>query len=499
MTARAELAAALRRNLQPERMDVFSLLGYEPSAKQREFHDAQEFDVLYGGAAGGGKSYALVAHGLRAAAWYGGMRIGVFRRSYDELQESIMPVLAAWSYGEALGARWNGANREIVFPNGSVIRLRYLEALADASRRQGGGYQLLLIDERTQMVPGAVEQLMERLRTGTSSGIPVLGVRSTSNPGGASHGAVKQRYIDATDYGKRVYADEFGITVRFIPATVDDNKHVDPGYKARLDAIPDPQRRAAMRFGSWDSFSGQVFTEWNRERHIITPFAVPAEWERYLAVDWGYTAPWCVLWGAVDEDGRLWIYRELYSPGVGEHEQAKRILEAEGDEAPYRVGDPAMWAQRGDAEAISTAYLAEGVHLNKANNDRLGGWQRIHSYLEEGPACPHHRAHGWATCPRMHILAGCANLIRTLPTLPYSLLRTEDVDTKAEDHAADALRYLCMAIGEGPGFPIFDEPKRTDLEGKPLAEPFGRFIHPQQQDDFGPFARKGGDDAPWLT
>lgn len=464
-----------RRLLVPERRDVFALLGYQPSPKQSSFHEATEYDVLYGGAAGGGKSKALVMHALRAADWYPGMRLAIFRRSYDELAESIIPELAAVAFGEALGVRWNASTTELRFPNGSVIRLRYLENLTDASRRQGGQYQLIEIDERTQIVPGAVEQVKERLRTRVGSGVPLLGLRSTSNPGGASHGQVKERYIDGTDYGEHVYTDEHGETVRFIPATVDDNPHIDPGYKKRLEGIPDPARRAAMRFGSWDMFSGQVFTEWRRERHVVAPWLLPASWERYMAVDWGYTAPWAVLWIAVDEDERLWVYRELYSPGVGEREQARRILAAEADgrvatpdgeaaepEPDLRLGDPSMAAKRGDAESIMAAYSAEGVDLEPANNDRLAGWQRIHQYLSEGPACPHHRAQGWETCPRLHVFSGCVNLIRTLPALPYDAHRTEDVDTHADDHAGDALRYALMSIGTGAEF-FFPEDDRVTV------------------------------------
>ena len=130
-----------------------------------------------------------------------------------------------------------------------------------------------------------------------------------------------------------------------------------------------------MRHGSWDSFSGQVFTEWKRERHIVTPWLLPAMWDRTMAVDWGYTAPWAVVWAAVDEDGRAWVYREFYATLVGEHDQARRIIAAESygraaspdgevpEPEPYRVADPSMFAKAGDAEAISMAYADEGVDV----------------------------------------------------------------------------------------------------------------------------------------
>lgn len=495
-----DFAIALAQRLVPlSQEEVFAKLGYEPSTKQWEFHRATEYDVLYGGAAGGGKTKAIVMHALWAAIAYPGIRIAVFRRSYDELAESVLPELSDVAFGEELGFTWNATASELRRGK-SLIRLRYLETLVDASRRQGGQYQLLLFEERTLLAPGIAEIVMERVRTKVTSHVPVLGIRCTSNPGGASHSEVKTRYIDSTKQGERVAeycpecrelrpcqcgSNDQPETVRFIRATVKDNKYVDPGYVARLMAIPDPARRAAMLDGSWESFGGQVFSEWRYDKHVVDPVPLPDGWMRYAAVDYGFSAPWAVCWAAEDEDGRLWVYRELYEKLVGEHEQARKIKRAEEtDPTVYRVGDPSMVAKRGDAESIISAYQDEGVHLDPANNDRLAGWARIHSYLADGPACAHHRAQGIEKCPRMHVFKTCTNLIRTLPALPYSNIKVEDADTHAEDHLPDALRYLCMAIGGDATFYIPDDGvvRTTALDGSPLYTPMGPYAMPPREE-----------------
>lgn len=464
---------------QHSRMDVFDVLGYEPNCEPRSaarkagvpeallpplcgqcpqelFHAATESDVLYGGAAGGGKSMALVMEAFKQAIRHPGIRILLMRRTFDELAESIFPVLAKFRYGMKIGGRWNGSEKEIRFSNGSVFRCRYLESAADATRRQGGQYQLFMVDEATLMPPGAIDIIkMERLRS--DSDVPVIGSRLSCNPGGPSHGEIKTRYIKPTDYGSKTYTDDNGITVRFIPAKATDNAHLDAGYYKRLDAIPDPDRRAAMRDGNWDKFSGQMFSELNRDRHVMQPVALPGAWRRYEGIDWGYAAPWAVVFGVEDPDGRVWIERELYETGVGESDQAARILAAEDGVRPVaRYADDAMWAVVGDAKPIAQTYAENGCPLEKASKgpgSRIAGWQRIHSFLKEGPACLLHRDMGWDTCPMIHIFSTCVNLIRELTDLPHATTgNPEDANSKASDHAADALRYLLINIGNAPRF-----------------------------------------------
>lgn len=448
--------------LDPPPRDVFAEIGYVPTEKQAVFHSATEHDLLFGGSLGGGKSRAIMAEAIRAAVLHPGIRIGAFRRTYGELKESLVPELAAMEFGAAVGGKWNGTEYELRFANGSTIFLRYAETVVDATRRQGGQYQLLLFDERTLTPPDVCTYLETRLRSGRAD-LPVLGVKSTANPGGPGHGAVKARYIDATNYGADVYTDAAGQTVRFIPSSMVDNPHLDKGYAQRLTALDGTMRKAFLE-GNWDVFSGQAFGIWSRDRHVIEPITLPPGWARYIGVDWGFRAPWAVIWCAIDEDGRMWAYRELYATQVGEAEQARQILAAEAADPNEHVGlrfaDDAMWATRGDAKSIADVYADNGVHLTRAgkmSGSRIVGGQRVRSYLADGPACFMHRQQGQETCAMFHAFSTLANLARTIPTLTYATTgNPEDVDTAGEDHLYDAWRYLATNVGTGASFLLDD-------------------------------------------
>jgi hypothetical protein len=480
-------------------LDVWAELGYEPNCKVRTaarqagipedelppgcgtcpqelFHAATEFDVLYGGAAGGGKTKALLMEGIRACVRYPGIRVGAFRRTYPELEESLLAELTEVGFAAKLGAKWTGSKYNLKFPNGSVMMFRYAETLNDATRRQGGQYQLLLFDERNLTPPDVCSFLESRLRSGKSE-VPVLGIRSGTNPGGIGHGASKVRYVDSTKHGTRVHIDARGREVRFIPSRLSDNPHINPEYAHDLDNLPE-KLRAAFRDGNWDVFAGQMFSEWRHDRHVVKPTDLPAEWDRANGIDWGWSNPWAVLWGASEPDtGRLWIYREIYQTQVGEAAQAAAILAAEGSDerVQQRWADDAMWAARGDAKPISTIYTENGVAVSpagKGNGSRVIGWQRIHSLLGDGPACHLHAAMGWETCPLLHVFDTCEHLIHELPNLPHATKgNVEDADTNAADHAADALRYLAINTGGGAAFPIFE--KKHDL---PLHTPTGQDV-----------------------
>jgi hypothetical protein len=498
--------------------DVFADLGYEPNCKirwdarnagvpenqlppmcgtcpQERFHATTAHAVLYGGAMGGGKTRALLMEGIRAAVRYPGIHIGAFRRSYPELEVSFFDELPKVDFARPVGARWLAGKNTLLFRNGSFIRFRYAETLDDVSRQQGSEYQLLLIDEAGLVLPGVIEYLEERQRT-SNTGIPVLGVRLASNPGGHGHSALKARFIDPTGYGAHSVVDEQGRPTEFIPAKYLDNFHLNASYLAQLTAIKDPARRAAMKDGNWDVFIGQVFEEWDHDRHVVPRTTLPPTWERWAGIDYGRSAPWAVLWFAVDGDHRIWLYREAYETGVGVRDQARRILalEREAGETYVRHAiDPSTMNHLTDGLSIYEEYAQEGLPCIAAGHDRLAGWAKLHDALSDGPICRVHeylRQQGkWHqdSCPMLHVLDGtCPNLVRTLPDLPYDKTKVEDVDSKVEDHAADALRYALQMMG-GVGSPFAREPERPKPTTKPLT------LTPGVGTAVSPFAGNGHD------
>lgn len=456
----------------PPKVDVFKILGYEPHERQRVFHEAsaQRYDaILYGGAAGGGKSAALLMEALSNAANYPGMKIGCFRRSYPELEESFLAELAKRQYGLPLGAKWNATNKMLRFPNGSLINFSYAESLQDASRILGGEYQMFCIDEASLMLPGVIQHIEERLRSGNKL-VPVIGLRLASNPGGVGHKYLKDRFINPTKRGKTIHIETIDGTtlvrkIAYIPAKATDNPHINEGYEAVLHSIPDPQRRAAMRDGDWDAMVGQFFEQWSHAKHVVRSFPIPKEWPKYCGIDYGFAAPYAAVWLAVDNDSRLWVYREIYATNIQAQDQARLILEAEtnaGEPEVIRVADPSMWGHRGTPLTIADIYGQEGCGLIQADNDRINGWSRVHHFLNDGPACEMHREMGWTLCPMLHVFEDkCPMFIETIPALPRSPLKPDDAETKnVEDHIADALRYVIMSVGTYARPVIYDdEPK----------------------------------------
>jgi len=448
--------------LDPPKVDVFAMLGYTPDPAQQRFHDATEFDVGYGGKAGTGKSAALLMDAIRACVTHPGLRAGIFRRSYDELDESILSKVLPMqdALEDQFGARYIASPRpELRFRNGSDIRFRFAETKQDATKRQGGEYQWIGVDERQQVDPAVPEYLITRIRSGRP-GVPVLGIRSSFNPGDIGHAYLKEHYVERTRMGTTTYlndrtADGQPIpdpyTVRFVVG--ERSQHVDPGYWSRLAAIDDPVLRRQLLEGDWDAGGGLMFSEtWRRAIHVVSPDDVPvppgATVVRARGVDYGMTAPFCCLWGAKLGDDLVVVYRELYERNLTPLEQAQAILKAERpDERDMPLVahlDPACWTQYANAprrpgapvKSIAADYAAAGVNVVKAHNDRIGGVRLIHQALRVQPD----------GMPRLLVYDTCPNLIKQLGGLPRSKTNPEDVDTHAEDHAFDSLKYLLFGL-----------------------------------------------------
>lgn len=433
--------------------------------KQYQFLIRREDEALYGGAAFGGKSEALLWFCLRRRYKYPRSAGLILRKTYKDLSKE--GALISKSHEVLAGfAGWNGDNHRWTFPNGSVIQFGYLDNSDDRDHYQGTMWEDICWDELTQFPRLADYQFVNAFaRTDIPGCKPYI--RAATNPIGIGLGWVKTRFLDTVPSYQTYTEPETGRTRVFIPATLEDNPAgmaLNPGYERNLESLPDPLRRA-LRYGDWDIFEGQVFTEWRRDLHLCRPFRIPADWTRWVAVDWGYASPFCALWFARTPDkSRLYTYRELYwpplhsqQPGWRTTEQARRIYEASKEEGIRLVAaDPSMWAKRQGlsdvqpkgiratmGDSFAADYIEEwqrlGWHvpLVKANNNRIAGKGWVHEAL-------HHAEYSDGRplkLPRLQVFENCVNLIRTLPTLPYDRLKVEDVDTNAEDHPYDTLRY----------------------------------------------------------
>ena len=403
---------------------------------QTDFLAASETDVLYGGAAGGGKSYAMLVDPLRFAH-RGAHRALILRRSMPELRELIDKSREL--YPKAFpGCKYKEVEKLWNFPSGAKIEFGFLERDADVYRYQGQAYSWIGFDEIThQATEFSWNYLASRLRTTDPEIIPYM--RCTANPGGVGAHWVKKRYIDPSPpYESFKGAD--GLTRKFIPARLDDNPYLanDGRYEQMLKALPPTQRRQLLE-GDWEVAEGAAFTEFDRNLHVIAPFEIPMHWERIKGIDYGYASESACVWGAVDkDDGTLIIYRELYRKGLLGTDLAHIISEMELNDPMSVPGvlDTACWNRTGQTgPTVGETLVKAGHKLRRADKNRVAGKIQIHEYLKTQQSGR----------PKIQIFNTCPNLIRELQSIPLDKSNPEDVDTHAPDHAYDALRYLIMA------------------------------------------------------
>ena len=403
---------------------------------QEEFLAAGETDVLYGGAAGGGKSYAMLIDPLRFAH-RSAHRAIILRRSMPELRELIDKSREL--YPKAFpGAKYKEVEKMWTFPSGAKMEFGFLERDADVYRYQGQAYSFIGFDEITHLpTEFAWNYLGSRLRT-TDPEIEVY-MRCTANPGGSGAHWVKKRYIDPAPPNDSFRGAD-GLTRKFIPARLQDNPYLakDGRYEQMLASLPPTQRQQLLE-GNWDVAEGAAFTEFNPFDHVITPFEIPVGWERTKGIDYGYASESACVWGAVDpSDGTLIIYRELYKKGLLGTELAGMLTEMEYED-PFSVSgvlDTACWSRTGTTgPTVGETLQRAGHKLRRADKNRIQGKIQIHEYLKLMQSGR----------PRIQIFNTCPNLIRELQSIPLDKSKPEDVDTHASDHAYDALRYLIMA------------------------------------------------------
>ena len=403
---------------------------------QTDFLAADEKDVLYGGAAGGGKSYAMIVDPLRYAH-KSAHRALILRRSMPELREMIDKSREL--YPQAFpGAKFREVEKLWNFPSGAKVEFGFLERDADVYRYQGQAYSWIGFDEITHLpTEFSWNYLASRLRT-TDPEIKTY-LRCTANPGGVGSHWVKNRYIAPQEHNKS-FEGKDGLSRKFIPAKLADNPYLakDGIYEQMLKSLPPIQRRQLLE-GNWDVAEGAAFVEFDPDTHVVPPFILPIHWERVKGIDYGYAAESCCLWGIMDmNDNTLIIYRELYRKGLTGRELGAIITDMEIED-PFSVNgvlDTAAWANTGTTgPTVGEELLKAGHKLRRADKNRVQGKIQIHEYLKV-------RESGR---PRLQIFNTCPNLIRELQSIPLSKTNPEDVDTHASDHAYDALRYMIMS------------------------------------------------------
>ena len=440
---------------------------WTPQPKQREFLKRREYECLYGGAAGGGKSEAAV---MLPLYWVHipHFRALILRKTYPQLTELVDK--ARFYYPRLFPlAKYNATSHRWTFPSGATVAFGSMHTSADTESYRGRQFDLIIFDELTHFTWDEYSFMFSRNRP--SGPGTFVGIRATTNPGGVGHGWVKDRFITCAPPMTTVteeitvYTPEGRAETRkrdriFVPATVFDNQALlanDRDYLANLAMLPASQRDAQL-YGSWDSFDGQVFREWvndpahygDRVRtHVISPFRVPKHWRIWRGFDFGYARPYSVGWYAADEDGRLYRVAELYgctgTPNEGTCESPDRIaenirrVEAENENLRGRtitgVADPSIFDEsRGESVATMMARHPNYIYFHPGDNTRLPGKMQFHyrlAFREDGR-------------PMLQVFSTCVHFIRTLPALTYDTRMVEDINSSLEDHIYDECRYVLM-------------------------------------------------------
>ncbi len=429
-------------------------LALKMTRKQQEFINADAFEVLFGGAAGGAKSHGQVLDALLYALTYAGSKQLVLRRTYQELEKSL--IRASLQFYPREVCKYNDSAHMWRFTNGSLIDFGYCDYEKDVYRYQSAEYDVIRFDELTHFTESMYTYLISRVRG--ANDFPKR-VKSSTNPGGVGHAWVKARFIDPAPAGT-VWQAEFGSRV-FIPSLVQDNPFLmksDPEYLTRLENLNEREKKALL-YGDWNIFEGQYFAEFDPAVHVRRAFGIPAHWRRYRALDYGLDMLAC-LWIAVDESGRAFVYRELYEPGLIISDAAKRILDTNaGERVAATLAPPDLWNRRQETgKSAYDIFAANGVPMVKTSNDRVDGWYAVKEYLK---VC-----RGQQDVPeaQLVIFENCRNLIRTLPALLVDDKNPNDAAREPHEvtHAPDALRAFCVTrtlIGKRPEPPKdWDEP-----------------------------------------
>lgn len=401
--------------------------------KQKLFLGAEESEVLFGGAAGGGKSYGQVVDALIFALKYPGSRQLILRRTFAELDKSL--IRTALSLYPRGFYTHNSSSHTGKFKNGSIIDFGYCAAESDVYQYQSAEYDCIRFDELTHFTEAQYVYLISRVRG--ANDYPKQ-IKSSTNPGGVGHSWVKARFVDPSEPGA-AFVGEDGMKRIFIPSLLDDNGFLmrrDPGYKERLKALPEREKKALL-YGDWNIFEGQYFSEFATEKHVCRPFEIPKSWRKYRTIDYGLDRLAC-LWIAVSPDSVAYVYREFCKSSLPIGEAALAILErTPRDEDIYAtLAPPDLWSRSQETgRSKATLFAERGINFTKTSNDREAGWLSIKELLSD-------RGSG----SRIRIFSHCTEIIKCLPALQIDKLRPTDCANEPHEitHAPDALRGFAI-------------------------------------------------------
>lgn len=456
---KTETSDSLDFSMVQEKKDEQEVIFAPNPGPQTEFLASSEREVLYGGSAGGGKSYGLLADPMR---YFGNRNFNgiILRRTNDELRELIWKSQEIYPKAYP-GAKWQEKKSQWVFSSGAKLWMTYLERDDDVLRYQGQAFSYIAFDELTQhSTPFAWNYMRSRLRS-TDRDLPLF-MRATTNPGGPGHQWVKQMFIDPAPAGQKFAATDIMtgkpmvyppshekagqslFSRRFIPANLKDNPYLaeDGQYEANLLALPENQRRQLLE-GDWAVADGAAFSEFRLDTHVCKPFDIPDNWRRFRSCDYGYSSYSAVHWFAIDPSFEtLYVYRELYLSKHTGKDLARAVLDAEiGDSLQYGVLDSSCWHNRGQiGPSIAEEMISMGCRWRPSDRSagaRVAGKNMLHQRLKVDDV---------TDLPGLVFFDTCRQIIADLPVIPSCPKGSDDIDQRyASDHTYDSVRYGVMS------------------------------------------------------
>lgn len=414
--------------------------------KQQLFIDSEAFETLFGGAAGGGKSYGQLVDGFLYALKYPKSKQIIFRSTFSDLEKSL--IRTSLDLYPLSIADYNSSKHTWKFKNGSIIDFGYIQYEKDVYQYQSAEYDVIRFDELTHFTEFMYTYLISRCRG--ANPYPKR-IKSSTNPGGVGHNWVKERFIDIgmpnTIHTCKLETGEETTRI-FIPSLVQDNKFMleyDPDYIKRLDALPEKERKA-LKYGDWDIFDGQFFSEFKRSIHVVEPFEIPKDWYIYFTMDYGLDML-AGYWIAVDYYNNAYVFREVYMPNLLVSQARDKIKEMTNENVYMHLAPPDLKNRHKETGKSTFDIFAEGgIYLYETNNDRKNGWLQMKEWLKV------YKDEQGCDTARLKIFSTCKNLIRCIPQLQHDEKKVGDVANEPHEitHGPDAIRGFCIYWTQEP-------------------------------------------------